>query len=341
MVSEILHLKFAEGADFGDIAILYRGNHQARPFEKALREHNVPYVLSGGTSFFARAEVKDLMAYLRLIANPQDDAAFLRIVNTPRREIGPTTLEKLANYAREREIHLLDACGELGLGEHLSERQRERLHTFAALVSEHARRGESDPVGTMRALVETIDYAAWLRENASSQAVADRRYANVTDLLDWLGALKKGELQEKTLAEMATHLTLMDVMERQDEDEGGDRVSLMTLHAAKGLEFPHVFLVGMEEELLPHRTSIEEETIEEERRLAYVGITRAQRTLTFTLTRRRKRYGEWVTSEPSRFLAELPKDQLRWDNARDETPENRKARGLSHLHALKGMLDVD
>ena len=341
VVSEILHLKFAEGGDFGDIAILYRGNHQARPFEKALREHNVPYVLSGGTSFFARAEVKDLMAYLRLIANPQDDAAFLRIVNTPRREIGPTTLEKLANYAREREIHLLDACGELGLGEHLSERQRERLHTFAALVSEHARRGESDPVGTMRALVETIDYAAWLRENASSQAVADRRYANVTDLLDWLGALKKGELQEKTLAEMATHLTLMDVMERQDEDEGGDRVSLMTLHAAKGLEFPHVFLVGMEEELLPHRTSIEEETIEEERRLAYVGITRAQRTLTFTLTRRRKRYGEWVTSEPSRFLAELPKDQLRWDNARDETPENRKARGLSHLHALKGMLDVD
>jgi ATP-dependent DNA helicase Rep len=341
VVSEILHLKFAEGADFGDIAILYRGNHQARPFEKALREHNVPYVLSGGTSFFARAEVKDLMAYLRLIANPQDDAAFLRIVNTPRREIGPTTLERLANYARERGIHLLDACGELGLGEHLSERQRERLHAFAALVSEHARRAETDPVGTMRTLVETIDYTAWLRENASSQAVADRRYANVTDLLDWLGALKKGELQEKTLAEMATHLTLMDVMERQDEDEGGDRVSLMTLHAAKGLEFPHVFLVGMEEELLPHRTSIEEETIEEERRLAYVGITRAQRTLTFTLTRRRKRYGEWVTSEPSRFLAELPKDQLRWDNAREETPENRKARGLSHLHTLKGMLDVD
>ena len=192
----------------------------------------------------------------------------------------------------------------------------------------------------MRALVETIEYDAWLRENASSQAVADRRYANVTDLLDWLGALNKGELQEKTLAEMATHLTLMDVLERQDEAEGGDRVSLMTLHAAKGLEFPHVFLVGMEEELLPHRTSIEEDTIEEERRLAYVGITRAQRTLTFTLSRRRKRYGEWVTSEPSRFLTELPRDQLTWDSEREETPENRKARGLSHLHSLKGLLDV-
>ncbi|MCG6896954.1 MAG: UvrD-helicase domain-containing protein [Thiocapsa sp.] len=340
VISEILHLKLADGVAFGEIAILYRGNHQARPFEKALREHNIPYVLSGGTSFFARTEVKDLMAYLRLLANPQDDAAFLRIVNTPRREIGPTTLERLAGYARERGIHLLGACGELGLGARVSERQRERLLAFTTLVAEHARRGDSDPVGAVRALVDAIDYASWLRENASSQAVADRRYANVTDLLHWLGALHKGELQEKTLAEMAAHLTLMDVLERQDEAESGDRVSLMTLHAAKGLEFPHVFLVGMEEELLPHRTSIEEDGIDEERRLAYVGITRAQRTLTFTLTRRRKRYGEWITSEPSRFLTELPKDQLDWDDAREGRPEDRRARGFSHLHTLKDMLDL-
>ncbi len=340
VASEILHLKFAEGARFGDIAVLYRGNHQARPFEKALREHNIPYLLSGGSSFFARAEIKDVMAYLRLLANPEDDAAFLRIVNTPRREIGPTTLEQLAGYARGRGIHLLAACDELGLGAHLSERQRERLTAFAGLIAEHARRAQTDPVGTMRSLVEGIEYADWLRENASSQAVADRRHANVTDLLDWLQALNKGELQEKTLAEMATHLTLMDVLERLDDAEGGDRVSLMTLHAAKGLEFPHVFLVGMEEDLLPHRTSIEEDSIEEERRLAYVGITRARRTLSFTLTRRRKRYGDWVTSEPSRFLAELPRDQLAWDSERDETPATRKARGLGHLHALKGLLDV-
>lgn len=340
VASEILHLKFAEGAPFGSIAVLYRGNHQSRPFEKALREHNIPYLLSGGTSFFARAEVKDVMAYLRLLANPEDDAAFLRIVNTPRREIGPTTLERLAHYARAREIHLMQACGELGLGEHLSERQRERLLAFRALIETHATQGRSDPVGALRALVATIDYAGWLRENASSQAVADRRYDNVGDLLDWVQALNKGELQEKTLAEMATHLTLMDVLDRQDEDAIGDRVSLMTLHAAKGLEFPHVFLVGMEEELLPHRTSIEEDSIEEERRLAYVGITRAQRTLTFTLTQKRKRYGEWASSTPSRFLEELPRDQLRWDGEREDTPENRKVRGLSHLHALKGLLDA-
>ncbi|MBK5964094.1 ATP-dependent DNA helicase Rep [Thiocystis minor] len=341
VASEILHLKFAEETPFGDLAILYRGNHQARPFEKALREHNIPYFLSGGTSFFARAEVKDTMAYLRLLANPEDDAAFLRIVNTPRREIGPTTLEKLADYARARTIGLLAACGELGLAEHLNERQRNRLGAFARLIADHGQHVAADPAAAMSALVETIDYPAWLRENASSQPVADRRYENVTDLLSWLGKLHKGDFQDKTLADMVGHLTLMDVLDRQEETEGGDRVHLMTLHAAKGLEFPHVFLVGMEEELLPHRVSIEEDSIEEERRLAYVGITRARQALTFTLTRRRKRYGEWVLSAPSRFLGELPKEQLDWDNERVETPENRKARGLSHLHRLKGLLNAD
>ncbi|NEV63681.1 UvrD-helicase domain-containing protein [Thiorhodococcus minor] len=339
VASEILHLHFAEKVPFGEVAVLFRGNHQARPFEKALREHNIPYFLSGGTSFFARAEVKDAMAYLRLLANPEDDAAFLRVVNTPRREIGPTTLERLADYTREQGISLLAGCEDPGLAEHLSERQRDRLGAFVDMIREHRRRTANDPVGAVRALIETIDYYAWLREHASSQRVAERRYENVGDLLDWLGKLQKGDFHDKALADMVGHLTLMDVMERQDEEAGGDRVHLMTLHAAKGLEFPHVFLVGMEEELLPHRSSIEEDTIEEERRLAYVGITRAQRALTFTLTRRRRRYGEWILSEPSRFLAELPPDQLDWDGERTDTPESRKARGMSHLHMLKGMLE--
>ena len=341
VASEILHLKFAERVAFGDIAVLFRGNHQARPFEKALREHNIPYFLSGGTSFFARAEVKDAMAYLRLVANPEDDAAFLRIVNTPRREIGPTTLERLADFAREQGGSLLASCVAPGLEAHLSERQRQRLHSFSDLIGAHARRSEQDPVEAVRALMDDIHYDAWLRENASSAQVAERRYENVTDLLDWLGKLHRGDFQDKALADMVGHLTLMDILERQDEDAGGDRVHLMTLHAAKGLEFPQVFLVGMEEELLPHRSSIEEDGIEEERRLAYVGITRAREALTFTLTRRRRRYGEWVQSEPSRFLRELPVDQLDWDGERTDSPETRKARGLSHLHALKGLLQTE
>lgn len=230
------------------------------------------------------------------------------------------------------------ACDEIGLSQSLSGRQRERLGELVALIAVYAQRAESDPVAAVRALVQTIDLPRWVRDNASSQSVAERRLGNLDDLIDWLGALNKGELQEKTLGEMVSHLTLMDVLERQDEAEGGDRVHLMTLHAAKGLEFPRVFLVGMEEELLPHRASIESDTIEEERRLAYVGITRAQRALTFTLARRRKRFGELIHTEASRFLTELPQEDLEWEGHRDTDPQGRKARGLAHLASLREIL---
>ncbi len=338
VVSEILHRRFADKANYGDFAILYRGNHQARLFEQALREHDIPYFLSGGTSFFARAEIKDVMAYMRLLANPEDDAAFLRIVNTPRREIGPNTLEKLAGYARERGVPLLRACGELGLGQHLERRPRERLEQFAAWLDTHARHAVSEPVAAVRALVEGMNYAAWLKENASSLPVAERRLENVHDLLNWLDALGKGENEGKSLQDRVGHLSLMDVLQRQEEEEGGDRVALMTLHAAKGLEFPHVMLVGMEEELLPHRVSIEDDSIEEERRLAYVGITRAREHLTFTLAKRRKRFGEMVQVQPSRFLEELPESGLDWDTRRVANAEENRARGTAHLAGLKGLL---
>ena len=338
VVSEILHRRFADQANYGDFAILYRGNHQARLFEQALRAHDIPYFLSGGTSFFARAEVKDLMAYLRLLANPEDDAAFLRIVNTPRREIGPGTLEKLATYARDRGVPLLRACGELGLGQHLEKRPKERLAQFATWLDQHARDADHDPVAAARALVEGMNYAAWLRENASSPQVAERRLENVHSLIDWLEALGKGDQQGKNLQDRVSHLSLMDVLERQEEEAGGDRVALMTLHAAKGLEFPQVFLVGMEEELLPHRTSIEDDSIEEERRLAYVGITRARERLTFTLAQRRKRFGELVQTQPSRFLEEVPAADLDWDIRRQANEEEKRARGSAHLAGLKGLL---
>jgi ATP-dependent DNA helicase Rep len=340
VISEILHHKFTGKTGHGDYAILYRGNHQARIFEKALRMHNIPYFLSGGTSFFARTEVKDIMAYLRLLANPDDDSAFLRIVNTPRREIGANTLEKLGAYAQQREIGMLPACQELGLKESLSNRPYVRLHEFAEMIDHYGRQAQSEnPLQAIRGLVNQIEYADWVRENSSSEGVAERRMQNVTELLDWLNALQNGELQEKTLAEMVNHLTLMDVLERQNEENGEDQVHLMTLHAAKGLEFPHVFLVGMEEELLPHRTSIEEENIEEERRLAYVGITRAQRSLTLTYAAKRKRYGELVRCEPSRFLQELPEEDLVWEGQKSQlSKEEKQERGSAHLAHLKSML---
>lgn len=341
VVSEILHHRFTHRTPLKEFAILYRGNHQARVFEKALREANLPYFMSGGQSFFSRAEIKDVMSYLKLLANPDDDAAFLRIINTPRREIGPNTLEKLANYASDREVSLLRASRELGLEQHLGKRPLENLRRFAHWfddVQERATR--EDPVILARAMVREIDYEGWLIDTCKSQGTAERRMKNVDDLVDWLGKIRESDADKDNLPAMVAHLSLMDILERGDEEDSGDRINMLTLHASKGLEYPHVFMVGMEEELLPHRSSLEEDNVEEERRLAYVGITRAQRSLIFTMARKRRRFGETVSCEPSRFLNEIPEDDLEWEGPKgDGNPERSKQRGQAHLANLKSLLD--
>ena len=340
VVSEINHLRLTKKTPFGDTAILYRGNHQARLFETALRQHDIPYFLSGGTSFFSRNEIKDVMAYLRLLANPDDDTAFLRIVNTPRREIGPTTLERLGNYATTRGIGMLAACEELGLEQVIEGRPLERVRSFASWAREYQHSAEvNHPVNTVRQLLNDINYEGWIYDKASSDKVAERRWGNVLELVEWLDRLHKGDHVGESLAEMVRHLTLQDVLDRQSEESSDDRVSLMTLHASKGLEFPHVFLVGMEEELLPHKSSIEEDNIEEERRLAYVGITRAQRTLTLSFAQKRRKYGEITPCEPSRFLQELPEEDLNWEGQESELSKDEKqGRGNAHLARMKALL---
>jgi len=339
VVSEIIQQRFNNGASYSSFAILYRGNHQARPFEKALRTQNIPYFISGGTSFFARSEIKDLMAYLRLIANPDDDSAFLRIINTPRREIGTSTLETLSHYAAERRCSLFQAIDELALGERLKARPLARLREFSAWLSVIGRTSETTPVDGVRQLLRDLDYRDWLDQTSGSDRVAERRWENVEELVDWLEKLQADEQKGESLAHMVNHLSLMDILERQDEEASGDRIVLMTLHAAKGLEFPHVFLVGMEEELLPHRSSIEEDNIAEERRLAYVGLTRAQRTLVMSCAERRRRAGELVRCEPSRFLQELPRDDLQWEGRGSVlSAEEKQARGKAQLAGLKAML---
>jgi ATP-dependent DNA helicase Rep len=342
VVAEILQRRYGKNEGFGDCAILYRGNHQSRVFEKALRAHDVPYFLSGGTSFFARTEVKDVMAYLRLLANPDDDTAFLRIANVPRREIGPHTVEKLGVYAGSRGVSLLAACDELGLSSVISGRPLDRLREFAHWVGQHARLADREgTVEALRSLLRDVDYDEWLREQSSSPKTAERRAENVQELIDWVARLQ-GEDRDSPLEEIVRRLTLQDVLERQDDETGGERVHLMTLHAAKGLEFPNVYLVGVEEDLLPHRSSVEADTIEEERRLAYVGITRAQRTLTITLVAKRRRFGELLSCEPSRFIAELPADDLQWEG-RDPVGdrETQRQRGRDSLAGLRAMLGED
>ena len=304
---------------YRDYAILYRGNHQSRLLEKALMTNRIPYKISGGTSFFSRAEIKDVMAYLRLLVNPDDDNAFIRVVNVPRREIGPTTLEKLGSYANMRQNSMFAASFELGLEQHLTGRGLNNVQRFTQWLVEtgdNAARGDTPAV--LRSMIREMNYEDWLYDSSPSAKAAEMRMKNVTELFSWVTQMLEGsDLDEPmTLPEVVTRLTLRDMMERNEETENTDQVQLMTLHASKGLEFPFVFLIGMEEGLLPHQTSMDEGNVEEERRLAYVGITRAQRELIFTYAKERRQFGEVSRTEPSRFLLELPQDDLIWEKSK-------------------------
>ncbi|MBS1214999.1 MAG: ATP-dependent helicase Rep, partial [Proteobacteria bacterium] len=236
VASDIVHHRFRHNTNYSDYAILYRGNHQSRLFERTLREHGIPYFISGGASFFGYAEVKDVLAYLRLLVNPSDDAAFLRVVNTPRREIGPTTLEKLGQYANQRHISLFNACFELGLEHSLPATAVARLRHFGEWLTDVADRAQrGDTFAVLDQFIENLGYEGWLRENSTSDAQAERRMGNVRELLDWLGRLaREDETKEKSLAEVVAKIMLLDILDRQEEENSGDRVNLMTLHAAKG-----------------------------------------------------------------------------------------------------------
>ena len=340
VVAEIVHHKFKTGGCYGNYAILYRSNHQSRLFERSLREQDVPYFITGSASFFSYAEIKDILSYLRLFVNPDDDAAFLRVVNTPRREIGPTTLEKLGAYANGRHISLFSACSEMGLKPHLSEQALARLQKFCQWTLRTSAEIQSgDTFAVMHAFIQQINYHQWLHENSTSQAAAERKIKNVDELLEWLQRLaEKAEDSENTLEAIVAKIQLLDILDRNQEEEADSQVSLMTFHAAKGLEFPHVFLIGFEEDILPHQNSVETGNIEEERRLAYVGITRAQHTCTFSYCTHRKRYGDISESAPSRFLEELPEEDLEWPSKKPVDKEEQKVRGKANLAHLKSML---
>ena len=341
VTGELIAHHFVNKTQYKDYAILYRGNHQSRVFEKFLMQNRIPYKISGGTSFFSRPEIKDLLAYLRVLTNPDDDSAFLRIVNTPKREIGPATLKKLGEWAMTRNKSMFTASFDMGLSQTLSGRGYEALTRFTHWLAEIQRLAEREPIAAVRDLIHGMDYESWLYETSPSPKAAEMRMKNVNQLFSWMTEMLEGsELDEPmTLTQVVTRFTLRDMMERGESEEELDQVQLMTLHASKGLEFPYVYMVGMEEGFLPHQSSIDEDNIDEERRLAYVGITRAQKELTFTLCKERRQYGELVRPEPSRFLLELPQDDLIWEQERKVvSAEERMQKGQSHLANLKAMM---
>ena len=346
VVNEIIDMRLKRRCKYSDFAVLYRGNYQAKLVEIKLQTQSIPYEITGGQSFYAKTEIKDVMAYLRLVINTDDDNALLRIINTPRRQIGPTTLERLGDYANKRGLSMYAAIDEVALSASMPANNLERLKAFKSWITGVQKNIYSgNPIAAVNEMLSDADYLGWLHQNASSDPVAQKRWDNVNFLLTQLTQALKPDQQDEpnkngdsAIENAISKLILRDILDREQEESADDKVQLLTLHAAKGLEFLHVFMIGMEEGILPHKNSVDGGQIEEERRLAYVGITRAQRTLTMTSARQRTQFGETSSTTPSRFIDELPEDDLiRIGAGIEASEEDNQIAGEQSLAALKSL----
>ena len=328
-----------------DFAILYRANHQAKTFEKALRKANIPYKVSGGQSFFDRAEIKDLCAWFRLWVNNDDDPAFMRAITTPKRGIGHQTLQSLGSFASSYKVSLFEGLFLSSLNAVVSTRAVGSLYEFGRYINDLEYRasqttGVEDCAQFLKDWLIEIGYEKHLYDGEDSETLAAARWTNVLDFCDWMSKRCGGEIddtagasiasEKKSLLEVAQTIALLSTISEREKDQ--NVVTLSTLHAAKGLEWPHVMLVGVTEGMLPFKledkkkggtsagslggSSIEHESandiatrLQEERRLMYVGITRAQRSLAVSWTKRRKKGREMISAQPSRFIAEMGLDK--------------------------------
>ncbi|MXR37737.1 UvrD-helicase domain-containing protein [Craterilacuibacter sinensis] len=338
VVQRLLAHKFEHRTEFKDYAILYRGNYQARIFEQALRNQKVPYQMSGGQSFFDKPEIKDVLSYMRLITNPNDDPAFIRALTTPKRGVGAATLEKLGAWAGQRHNSLFAAAQETGFQQQVQDAQLAPLEQFCNFINTLQYRATREDAGPLvMEMLGAIGYEVWLFDSEDSPRIAETKWKNVLELVAWLA--KKGEADGKNLIELSQTIALITMLEGRDEGDV-DAVKMSTLHASKGLEYPHVFLVGCEEGILPHSESVDNGMVEEERRLMYVGITRAQRSLTLSYCVKRKRAGDWQFVDPSRFIDEISGDDIRHFGRPGAEPIVSKNEGKSRLAGLSAMLDA-
>jgi ATP-dependent DNA helicase Rep len=334
VAANVIHLREKHSLAWSDCAVLYRGNHQSRVLEKALRLNRIPYHLTGALSFLDRHEVKDVLAYLRLLANPDDDAAFLRVVNVPRREIGATTLEKLGLLAQSKHLSLLRAARNDSVLKLLPARAASSLAGFIALLDDlatHAKHASAAEL--VEELLRRSGYAQHLAASSKDAALGERRLGNVRELMEWFRAMQGSRARA---GDLAAQLALLA---HADRDDGGDAVRLMTLHAAKGLEFRCVHIVGLEDGTLPHEGALDEGRLDEERRLLYVGITRAKELLVLSHSEQARRYGQTLAQKPSRFLEELPSSDLHREGADPEADaQARREVAAAHLERLTAML---
>jgi len=314
VAARIQALRSGRHAELAHIAVLYRANHQSRPLEQALRRANIPYVVSGGQSFFDRAEIKDVCAYLRLLANPDDDPAFLRAVTTPRRGIGPQTLAALSSFAGQWKVSMFEALFRDSMPAAVGARAADHLREFGRLLHDIEWRARTAPAGELlREMLEVIGFRAWLEEHSDNPREAEQRWKNVDDFCGWIE--RKAEEDKVGLTQIAQTISL--ITQLQERGDQRDAVTLCTLHAAKGLEWPHVVLAGCEEGLLPFFTDerpLTDTALEEERRLMYVGVTRARQTLVLSWCQKRKQGRGAAGRSPSRFITEMQSGQPKTSN---------------------------
>ncbi|HQB39245.1 MAG TPA: UvrD-helicase domain-containing protein [Deltaproteobacteria bacterium] len=298
---------------WSDMAILYRSNALSRPFEEKLRAERIPYVVIGGQQFYERKEVKDAIAYLKVIDNPHDEASLLRIINFPRRGIGDGTLVQLNQWSMEHNIPLFEALGRVREISGISESSKKAVSAFHSMMGEIiAGFSRHDMGAQVNRLFNRLRIEDELYRTLNDAAQARKRIENIEQVVNSL-AVYEEQNRHGSLSGFLERISLMDDDRPSDDNKehGKNAVTLMSLHSSKGLEFEHVYLVGMEEDILPHRRSIEEDpTVAEERRLCYVGITRARRHLTISRCLTRKKYGVTEERLPSRFLSEIPEHLL-------------------------------
>ena len=337
VVADLLAHKYKHGTDFRQYAVLLRSIAQAPAFERVLRERRVPFNANAEASLFDKTEVRDLLAYLRLLCNPADDNAFLRVINTPRRDIDGMTLEALSRHATRRELSLLDAARDPSFGGALPSDRLTVLRRFSDwLHTMVARAHDGDPIRLVCDVLADLRYEEWLRDTCNDIKIAEQRMQHIMQLMAWLQRLVR-QRSGASLSDIIARLSLLRLTGPNPGDTPSDAVTLLTVEAVKGREFDHVYVPGMEEGTFPRQTDAEQQA--RERRLAYVAITRARHTLTFSLAERRRRSGGVFDSAPSRFLTELPIGELDWLDASSTdslSPLGAASAYLANIRALSG-----